>query len=80
MRDHKQGDFSREEVSLANRNSGIALEMLRYDVTPVGMHYLLTHFDYPYLEADTWNLEIGGLVDKPAVLTLADLKSLPQIT
>ncbi|MGB5216599.1 MAG: sulfite oxidase [Anderseniella sp.] len=80
LRDHKQGDFSREEVTLANRNSGIALEMLRYDVTPVGMHYLLTHFDYPYLEADTWKLEIGGLVDKPVVLTLADLKALPQIT
>ena len=80
VRDHTRGDFSRAEVTLANRNSGMPLEMLRYDVTPVGMHYLLTHFDYPYLDADTWALEIGGLVNKPVEFKLADLKALPQVT
>ena len=37
------------EVRLANRNSGILLETLRHDVTPAGMHYLLNHFDVPYV-------------------------------
>ena len=44
-RPHREAEFSREEVALANRNHGLALEALRYDITPVGMHYLLTHFD-----------------------------------
>ncbi len=30
------------------------LEGLRYDITPIGMHYLLTHFDIPAADADTW--------------------------
>ncbi|HSR27809.1 MAG TPA: sulfite oxidase, partial [Actinomycetes bacterium] len=36
-----------EELSLAARNHGMPLEALRYDVTPVGLHYLLIHFDIP---------------------------------
>ena len=40
-RPHVEGAFAREEVALANRNPGMPLEGLRYDVTPQGMHYLL---------------------------------------
>ena len=29
--------------------SGILLETLRHDVTPAGLHYLLNHFDVPYV-------------------------------
>ena len=39
--------ISREELQLAARNHGMPLEGLRYDVTPVGLHYLLIHFDSP---------------------------------
>lgn len=74
------GRFQPEEVALANRNSGMPLEALRYDVTPVGMHYLLIHFDIPEGDADTWVLEIGGLVQRPLRLGLADLRALPQKT
>ncbi|MGE3065232.1 MAG: hypothetical protein AB7K67_06580, partial [Hyphomicrobiaceae bacterium] len=48
-RPHTDGLFSREEVQLANRNSGLLLEALRHDVTPVGLHYQLNHFDVPYV-------------------------------
>ena len=47
---HSDGDFTHTEVQLANRNSGIALETLHHDITPIGMHYLLSHFDIPYVE------------------------------
>ena len=78
---HREEDFSHTEVQLANRNSGIALEALRHDVTPIGMHYLLSHFDIPYVENENdWTLEIGGLVNNPLTLDLAYLKSLPSIT
>lgn len=80
FRPHTDGDFAREEVTLANRNSGMPLEMLRHDVTPVGMHYLLIHFDIPHVPAGEWTLEIGGMVGKPFTLSFDQLKALPQVT
>ena len=78
---HSAGEFTHTEVQLANRNSGIALETLRHDITPIGMHYLLSHFDIPYVEDENnWKLEIGGLVNNPVSLDMQTLKSLPQIT
>ena len=46
------------ELGLATRNHGMPLEALRYDVTPVGLHYLLTHFDIPAADPD--DLAAGG--------------------
>ena len=37
------GFYDDAERSLANRNSGTLLEPLSLDVTPIGVHYLLTH-------------------------------------
>jgi DMSO/TMAO reductase YedYZ molybdopterin-dependent catalytic subunit len=56
------------------------LEALRYDVTPTGMHYLLVHFDIPHVDPGTWRLEVGGRVESPRSLGLADLKSMPAVT
>jgi sulfane dehydrogenase subunit SoxC len=72
--------ISLEELQLAARNHGLPLEGLRYDVTPVGLHYLLTHFDIPYVDETTWSLGIGGAVERPLALTLADLKARPAKT
>jgi DMSO/TMAO reductase YedYZ molybdopterin-dependent catalytic subunit len=80
-RSHTDDLFSREEVQLANRNSGIPLEILRHDVTPVGMHYLLTHFDVPYVtDGENWKVTIGGRVERPLTLSLSDVRRLPQRT
>ncbi len=74
-------DFTDEEVRLANRNSGIMLEMLRHDVTPAGAHYLLNHFDVPYVaSADSWSLKIDGLVNEHIELPFAQLQNLPTVT
>lgn len=79
-REHKDGDFFREEVRLANRNSGILLESLRHDLTPVGMHYLLNHFDVPYVPGNEWKVSVGGRVRTPHVLSLDELMRLPAKT
>jgi DMSO/TMAO reductase YedYZ molybdopterin-dependent catalytic subunit len=80
-RSHTKGDFAREEVGLANRNSGLPLEALRYDVTPAGMHFLLTHFDVPFVASPVdWRLAVGGCVHNPLSLSLAQLKALPAKT
>lgn len=68
-----------EELELAARNHGLPLEALRYPVTPIGLHYLLTHFDIPAVEPDSWRLSIGGLVHRPLELSLAELRARPAV-
>lgn len=71
--------IGRDELALATRNHGLPLEALRYDVTPPGLHYVLTHYDIPYVPDDTdWQLTVGGLVRRPLRLTPADLRAFPQ--
>lgn len=73
--------IGQDELALAARNHGLPLEALRYDITPPGLHYVLTHYDIPYVPQDEpWTLTIGGLVDRPLRLDLADLRSFPQVT
>jgi DMSO/TMAO reductase YedYZ molybdopterin-dependent catalytic subunit len=72
--------FTREELALALRNHGMPLEGLRYPVTPTGMHYILVHFDVPYVDANTARLKIGGLVARPITLSLSDIKARPAVT
>jgi len=80
-RDLTDGAFSRDEVRLANRNPGTLLEALRYELTPLGLHYLLIHFDVPFVaEAADWTLAIGGMVARPLKLTFNDLKRFPERT
>jgi DMSO/TMAO reductase YedYZ molybdopterin-dependent catalytic subunit len=64
-----------EELQLAARNHGMPLEALRYPITPVGLHYLLIHFDIPAVDTAAWTLEIGGLVERPVRFTLDELKA-----
>jgi DMSO/TMAO reductase YedYZ molybdopterin-dependent catalytic subunit len=56
------------------------LEALRYDLTPVGLHYLLIHYDIPAIDPTTWRLRIGGLVDEPRELSLEELRRRDPIT
>ena len=66
--------ISAEELQLAARNHGMPLEALRWDVTPVGLHYLLIHYDIPVVEAASWRLEVGGRVARELSLSLEDLQ------
>jgi DMSO/TMAO reductase YedYZ molybdopterin-dependent catalytic subunit len=72
--------ISPEELALAGRNHALLLEGLRYDVTPAGMHYVLVHYDVPYVDAAFWRLTVGGAVDRPLSLTLEDLRELPAVS
>ena len=42
--------ITREELHLSTRNHGMPLEALAYDVTPIGLHYLLIHYDIPVVD------------------------------
>jgi DMSO/TMAO reductase YedYZ molybdopterin-dependent catalytic subunit len=75
-----EGPLTVEELQLATRNRGMPLEGLRYDVTPVGMHYLLIHFDIPDLDPAAWRLSIDGEVERRQRLSLDDLMARPSRT
>jgi sulfane dehydrogenase subunit SoxC len=64
-----------EELQLAARNHGLPLEALRYDVTPIGLHYLLIHYDIPDVDAEHWTLTVDGRVRRPLSLSLDDVQA-----
>jgi DMSO/TMAO reductase YedYZ molybdopterin-dependent catalytic subunit len=70
--------ISLEELQLATRNHGMPLEALRWPVTPVGLHYLLVHYDIPGVDEADWRLEVGGRVTRPLSLSLAELRELGE--
>jgi DMSO/TMAO reductase YedYZ molybdopterin-dependent catalytic subunit len=49
-------------------------------VMPNARFYVRNHFQIPDLDATTWRLDVGGLVDRPLRLSLADLGRLPSST
>ena len=69
-----------DELGLAARNHGMPLEAMRWDVTPVGMHYLLTHYDIPAVDDTSWRLDVSGLVDVGLSLTLDELRDRQSVT
>ena len=48
--------ISLDELALAARNHAMPAEALRWDVTPVGLHYVLVHYDIPAVDPVTWRL------------------------
>src|SRR6476659_7190264 len=69
-----------DELGLAARNHGMPLELMRHDLTPLGAHYLLTHYDIPQVDPATYRLEVGGAVRTPLTLSLDDLRARDQVT
>jgi DMSO/TMAO reductase YedYZ molybdopterin-dependent catalytic subunit len=65
--------ISLEELQLAARNHGMPLEALRWPVTPVGLHYLLVHYDVPLVDAEAWRLGVAG--ERELELSLDDVRS-----
>lgn len=47
-------------------------------VMPNARFYVRNHFRTPAIDASTWRLEIGGLVERPLALSLRELSRLPS--
>ena len=45
-------------------------------MTPVGLHYLLVHYDIPAVDPATWRLTIDGAVEAPRTFDLGTLRAL----
>jgi DMSO/TMAO reductase YedYZ molybdopterin-dependent catalytic subunit len=48
-------------------------------VTPTEHIYVLAHFGIPQIDAASWRLDIGGMVDQPLSLSLDDIKRFPKV-
>ena len=64
-----------DELDLAARNHAMPHEALRSDITPIGLHYLLTHYDIPDVDPGSFRLTIDGHVARPCTLTLEQLRA-----
>ena len=56
------------------------LEALKHEITPLGLHYLLVHYDIPVVDPATWRLTIGGRVRRELELSLDDLRAREAVT
>jgi DMSO/TMAO reductase YedYZ molybdopterin-dependent catalytic subunit len=72
--------ISADELALAGRNHALLLEAMRHDITPPGLHYVLVHYDVPYLEPTTWSLTVDGHVGRPFSLDLDMLRSYDRVS
>jgi DMSO/TMAO reductase YedYZ molybdopterin-dependent catalytic subunit len=72
--------ISADELQLATRNHGLPLEAMHHDVTPPGLHYVLTHYDIPNVDVDQWRLSIAGSVQRPFELDFDALTAMPSHT
>ncbi len=73
-------DISLDELQLGVRNHSLPLEALQYPITPIGLHYLLIHFDIPRVDPSEWQLVLGGHVRNPLTLTLDEITRRPAVT
>lgn len=69
-----------EELRKATRNRGMPLEALALEITPVGLHYLLIHFDIPFVDEDSWSLRVAGNVESELDLSMEMLRSMPSVS
>jgi DMSO/TMAO reductase YedYZ molybdopterin-dependent catalytic subunit len=72
--------ISREELGLAARNHAFPAEALRWEITPPGLHYVLTHYDIPDADPASWTITVTGAVERELLLTLDELAAMEQHT
>ncbi len=74
------GPLTFDELELAFRNRGMPLEAMAHATTPVGLHYLVIHWDIPTADDAAWRVAVEGRVTRPLTLTMDDLRARPRQT
>jgi DMSO/TMAO reductase YedYZ molybdopterin-dependent catalytic subunit len=82
LTDRKRGEEvwveERKVVTSFPENSETPLETVQGWVTPNRLFFVRNHFEVPAVDMNSWRLEVGGLVRRPAEWTWQQLASLPQ--
>ncbi|HUP19428.1 MAG TPA: sulfite oxidase [Gemmatimonadota bacterium] len=73
-------DRERDLVVRAERpfNAGTPMAALAEPVVPNRLFYVRSHFDVPEIDPQAWRLSVGGAVERPLELSLAELGDLPR--
>ncbi len=74
------GPLTFDELALAFRNRGMPLEAMAHDTTPVGLHYLVVHWDIPVADDAGWRVVVDGAVRRPLTVSMPDIRARPQVT
>jgi DMSO/TMAO reductase YedYZ molybdopterin-dependent catalytic subunit len=72
--------ISFDELGLAARNHAMPLEALIHDRTPAGLHYVLVHYDIPFVDLASYRLVVDGHFERPLSLSAGDLRARPRVT
>lgn len=67
-------------LSLFPTNSRTPLQDLQGTITPADLHFERHHSGVPEMDPREYSLLVHGMVDRPTIFTLADLKRLPSVT
>jgi sulfane dehydrogenase subunit SoxC len=73
-------NFTVMEVAGKSRCHGMHLEGMAYPITPIGMHYLLIHYDIPGIDEKTYQVKIDGRVKNKLTLDMDYFRSRPKVT
>jgi sulfane dehydrogenase subunit SoxC len=79
MRRAREDGIGFDELGQAARNHGMPLEALRADLTPAGMHYVLVHYDVPFVDPASHTVSFDGF-DRPLEVGLGDLRARSAVT
>ncbi|HCP24781.1 MAG: sulfite oxidase [SAR202 cluster bacterium] len=58
--------------------AGVFLPNTDVPVSPIGGHFIRSHFPAPQIDSSSWSLPISGEVDNPIELSYADLLAMPS--
>jgi len=72
--------FEHPERKFSLTSSQTPLQDLYGIITPSDLHFERHHAGVPAIDPNTYELMIHGMVDKPTVFTLADLKRFPSVS
>lgn len=73
-------DPARTPTGEVTGNSLTPLEKLSGTITPSDLHFERHHAGIPAIDPDRHSLMVHGLVDRPRVFTMDDIKRFPQVT
>lgn len=65
-------------IPYGDDNFGTPLEQVNELIVPTELFFVRCNGGVPTLDPETWRLDVGGLVEKPFSLSLADLQALPH--
>ena len=75
------GGSSREMIVRSARPEDLEMPLAGFSsyITPIDQFFVRTHVTVPTVDPGEWRLNVGGVVERPQMLTIGELKRLPAV-